>query len=171
VSLAEVTGGSAASAAAGVKRLQGVNPIAINDCDHAFVAPDLPDALEAMQQQAAGGLLMTFRSQSPHYSYVELAQDGAVIGTVEKRVVSPYAIAGCYLFRDRAGFEQAYRGYVARCAYAELFISGLYNEMIDGGQRIEMSVLAEHFAFGTPEEMAAVELRLCDRLADWKPAP
>jgi CTP:molybdopterin cytidylyltransferase MocA len=171
VALADVTAGSAATAAAGIAHLDGKNPIAINDCDHAFVASDLAPALNTMQHDKAAGGLLTFRSESPNYSYVELAEDGAVMGTVEKRVASPYAIAGCYLFRDKAAFDRAYRSYVAHCPYGELFMSGLYNEMLAAGERIAMSVLNEHFAFGTPEEMALVEPRLMERLSDWTRTP
>jgi hypothetical protein len=56
---------------------------------------------------AVGGVLPCFPSDEPRYSYAEIAADGSVVRTVEKRVISSHASAGTYLFRDAALFLRA----------------------------------------------------------------
>lgn len=167
VIIPEVTSGSAETAALGVAVLTGSNPLVINDCDHAFVADGLNSAIAGTEEVIAG-LLMTFRSASPNYSFIRLSEDGSVAGTVEKQVVSDFAIAGCYVFSTPKLYLEQYATYVLRCPYPELFISGIYNQIIEENLKVEKFVLEEHFAFGTPEEYANVQSRMLSRLADWR---
>jgi len=155
--LPEVTSGAAETARLGIEALRADGPIAINDCDHAFLCPSLAAFAERTATAAAGSLLC-FRSNSPAYSYAMLGPDGSVTNTVEKQVVSPYAIAGCYLFASRGRFLRAYEKYSASCPYNELFISGLYNTLIADGERILAFELTRHCTFGTPEELARADL-------------
>lgn len=156
VAIDEPTDGAAETAAIGVAALAAEGPVAINDCDHAFHARDLPALVAAMADGAAGALV-GFRSNDPAYSFVRLADDGTVIGTVEKQVVSPFAIAGCYLFAGPDLFAETLAAYRAVCPYDELFVSGLANILCDRGERILFQPLIEHRSFGTPRELAAID--------------
>lgn len=161
VALEQVTSGAAETALHGLRALEGDGPVAVNDCDHAFRLAGAP-ALIARLRDDADAALVGFRSQSPAYSYVELGApdaDGAplVRGTVEKRVVSPFAIAGCYFFASPQRFESAYRGFAESCPYDELFVSGLYNVIAARKGRVLFRELERHVSFGTPEEMARVD--------------
>ena len=169
IAIPEVTAGSAATAALGAQAAEQGMPIIINDCDHAFIAPRMDAAAEGMRRGCAG-MLMTFLSSSPNYSYVRLGPLGEVSGTVEKQVVSDFAIAGCYLFRSAALFAKEFERYARHCPYPELFISGLYNQMLVEGLSIGRVELEEHFAFGTPDEYAGVQPRLARQLAGWRQA-
>ncbi|MCW3848025.1 NTP transferase domain-containing protein [Sphingomonas sp. LB-2] len=144
------TAGAAETAAIGVAELAQDGPFAINDCDHAFRAEALPS------MEGAAGALFGFSSTSPAYSYVRLEGD-RVTGTVEKQVVSPYAIAGCYFFADKATFAEALTAYRRDCPYEELFVSGMFNPLCAAGERIAFQPLAQHLSFGTPEELAALD--------------
>ena len=73
------------------------------------------------------------RANSPNYSYVRLDESNQITGTVEKQVVSSFAIAGCYIFRSREVFEHQYGTYTDNCEYPELFLSGIYNQMLQDG--------------------------------------
>ena len=170
ISLPTVTAGSAETASLGVSALRNQLPVLINDCDHAFVATELPKAAEQLGPDL-DGLLLTFRSDSPNYSFVQLGPEGQVTGTVEKLAASPYAIAGCYGFGSRALFDEQYRAYLHACPYPELFVSGMYNQMLKDKLRVRKLVLDEHFAFGTPEELAAVRPRVQSSLAGWQVNP
>ncbi|WP_277317027.1 NTP transferase domain-containing protein [Sphingomonas sp. AOB5] len=147
----EPTAGAAETGALGVEALSEDGPFAINDCDHGFRLDTIPDLT------ANAGALVGFRSDSPAYSYVRLGTDGHVIGTVEKQVVSPYAIAGCYFFASKQVFAEALAAYRRDCPYDELFVSGLFNQLCDAGERIAFQPLTAHLSFGTPEELAAVD--------------
>ena len=155
VSIAHVTAGAAETAAIGLEALSSPGPVAINDSDHAFFCPDLADAAAALEN-GLDGALISFRSQDPAYSYVQLDADGGVSGTVEKQPASPYAIAGCYLFSDASVFRSAYREYRLDCPYDELFVSGIYNGLIASGASVGRYLATRHLSFGTPEELAQV---------------
>jgi dTDP-glucose pyrophosphorylase len=151
VSLPKVTSGAAETAALGVAALKTTGPFALNDCDHAFHAEGL-GALAARLRGEAQGALLGFRSRSPAYSYVRLNDEGTVIDTVEKQVVSEFAIAGCYLFSDARTFQSRFEEYRRECTYDELFVSGVYNAILRDGGKVLFHELAAHVSFGTPEE-------------------
>jgi len=161
VALPEVTSGAAETAALGAKAQQSRGPIAINDCDHAFVGSD-----GATTSDAQGGLIC-FRSDSPAYSYARLDAGGAVAGTVEKQVVSPFAIAGCYLFAGADQMLELYEEYARDCPYDELFVSGLYNLILARGGSIARHDADRHISFGTPEEFDRLDPALLDAEFDW----
>lgn len=98
------------------------------------------------------GALLTFRSDSPAYSYLEYGEDGRVIRTVEKQVVSSDAICGAYYFRSRAVFESACADYLMNCGYQEYFVSGVYNSLIASGGSVCGFRTDFHLPFGIPEE-------------------
>jgi len=156
VALPEVTSGAAETAALGVRALSGAAPIAVNDCDHAFLCPELPVAAARLRAGLQGALL-GFRSTSPAYSYARLDAAGRVLGTVEKQVAGPLAIAGCYLFASPALFDELYREYEQTCPYSELFVSGLYNLLAQRGGEAAMLETQRHLSFGTPAELAALD--------------
>lgn len=156
LALPEVTSGAAETARRGLEALARDGPVAINDCDHAFLCTGLERAVADLRENTAGALLC-FRSDSPAYSYAELSTDGGVVGTVEKKVVSSFAIAGCYLVNSpRTYFEMEAR-YREHCPYDELFVSGVYNEMAARGLTIAKVDLQRHFSFGIPEEKRVLD--------------
>jgi dTDP-glucose pyrophosphorylase len=155
VSLPEVTSGAAETAAIGVAALGTAGPCAVNDCDHAFRSEKLQSIVEGLRGRVEGALL-GFRAHDPAYSYVRLDGEGRVIGTVEKRVVSNFAIAGCYLFADAQTFLERFAQYRQECEYDELFVSGVYNAILREGGEVLFHELGEHVSFGTPDEHRGV---------------
>jgi dTDP-glucose pyrophosphorylase len=137
--------------------VRGMAPIAVNDCDHAFVCPALPDAVTCMQR-GTSGVLLCFEANDPAYSYVKFDAAGAVAGTVEKQAVSPFAVAGCYLFASSAIYRTAYDAYRDACPYTELFISGLYNRLLGLGHSVAVEVVEQHFTFGTPDQLGRLDV-------------
>jgi len=166
VSLPEVTSGAAETAWVGVNAINNDFPIAINDCDHAFMCDADGINIERFRGSDSGAL-MCFHSDSPAYSYVKISDNGDLIGTVEKVVVSNYAIAGCYLFSSPKIFLEMYQEYVSNCQYNELFVSGLYNQMASSGKKIHKIDLKSHATFGTPEELDAISKTDFDIYLKW----
>ena len=167
VAIPEVTSGAAETALAGLSALRKPGPVAINDCDHAFVCDSFPDALKAMRVEVEGAL-MCFPSSNPAYSYVRLNADKEVIGTVEKQVVSDLAIAGCYLFANSDRFAALYRQYKEDCPYDELFLSGMFNLLADRNSKISVVRLNKHCSFGTPEELGKITRQRFTPFLSWK---
>ena len=167
VAIPEVTSGAAETAVIGMSALVTPGPVVINDCDHAFIFPPLPNGILHLEDELAG-VLMSFRSFNPAYSYVRFGSDHQIIGTVEKQVVSPFAIAGCYLFADSDSFTALYERYKKDCPYNELFVSGMFNLLVEKHLKIQMLELETHCSFGTPEERVAVTQMLFAPFLNWK---
>lgn len=158
IALDDVTSGAAETAAIGMKALGGERPVAVNDCDHAFDATGLDATIGALAIGKHEAALLGFPSTNPGFSYVRFDDAGTVLGTIEKQVASPYAIAGCYLFGSPDVFFAQYEPYRGACPYDELFVSGLYNALIDRGGSVGFQELRRHVPFGTPEELATVDV-------------
>lgn len=155
VAIPEVTSGAAETAKIGLSALHAPGPIAINDCDHAFICPAMNGVTHPFGDDCEG-VLMSFRSSNAAYSYIRLDARGEIVGTVEKQVVSPFAIAGCYFFADAGRFSALYELYKSECPYPELFVSGIFNLLAEKQLKIGMLELQKHCSFGTPEERAMI---------------
>lgn len=167
VALPDVTEGAAETARIGVEALSQDGPIAIQDCDHAFSCPDLPDLARDLSG-AYDAALVCFRASTPHFSYIQLDEGGAVTGTVEKKVVSPFAIAGCYFFSGKAPFARGLAQFRDKNPYDELFLSGVADALaLQAPGGVGFYELAQHFPFGTPEEMARFDPALASNLLPW----
>jgi MobA-like NTP transferase domain len=152
----EVTSGALETALRGVALATAGTPILINDCDHAFRYSALPRAIDALRLGAAG-FLSHFKSGNPHFSYAAYDVQENLIETAEKRVIGERAIAGIYGFRDSETLCQAADLYAANCPYPELYVSGIYNQIVAQSGRVLGFDLDAHLPFGTPEEVARIE--------------
>lgn len=155
--LPAVTAGAAETAAIGVAALRSTGPVAVCDSDHGF---DPADTNLFAGLAGRDGLLLCFESRDPAYSFACVDASGDVTRTVEKQAVSTNAIAGCYLFSSPQAFLAAWTRYRAECPYDELFVSGLYNTLIQGGGRVGYHMLRQHLSFGTPAEFVAAQAQL-----------
>lgn len=77
--------------------------------------------------------------------------------TVEKQVVSRDAICGAYYFKNGALYAEACAAYLKNCAYAEFFVSGIYNVLAAQGKTVCGFATDLHLPFGTPAEYQLAE--------------
>lgn len=155
IAIPEVTAGALETALVGTRRSDDDTPLLINDCDHAFGYGALPGALKSLEE-GADGFLSHFRSSSPNFSFARYSAAGDLVETAEKRVISDRAIAGIYGFRSAGVLRTAAARYAQNCPYPELFVSGVYNELVAAGSVVKGFDLDFHLPFGTPEEVAAL---------------
>lgn len=149
--LEEVLEGPVFTCEAGIGLIKNDLPVIFNDCDQVFVATGLAEFLKKLQEEIAGALLH-FRSSSPAFSYASYNQRGDLLRTVEKEVISDKAICGAYYFKSKHLFHHYVGRYKSHCPYDELYMSGVYNEMVKAGECIRGFDLDCHIPFGTPEE-------------------
>jgi NDP-sugar pyrophosphorylase family protein len=138
-------------------RLDPDQPLVIMDCDIAFDSPEYFRALEqAVRRGDRDGLLLSFRSTEPRYSFAEVDGEGLVVRTAEKRAISSNALMGVYSFTSARVFLDAADRLMARqidAAMPEYYVSLVFNELIDAGRRVGL-VHGDFYCFGTPEELA-----------------
>lgn len=76
--------------------------IVVMDCDLEFRSKAyiqrLQKILSTPVEQVTGGMLVSFNSDLPKYSYAEINADGNVVRTAEKEVISNHALCGAYFF-------------------------------------------------------------------------
>lgn len=151
-----VLNGAVLTCREGVMHIVDSLPILFNDCDHAFVCNSFYEYCREANFEKLDGALLTFFSNNPAYSYVQLNQEKNVIKTIEKEVISNEAICGAYYFKNRETFLEATNAYLTKCEYKEFFVSGLYNEIANRGACVKTFQIDEHMSFGTPEEYDAM---------------
>lgn len=148
----EVTEGAVMSSLVGVRDINDQYPIVFNDCDHLFKSKAFYEICNGNTEIKFDGILLTFYSDEPKYSFVEKNESGKIIRTSEKEVISNEAICGCYYFKNLEIFKTAVNAYRNNCRYQEYFMSGLYDELIYLGHSIHSVRTDFHIPFGVPSE-------------------
>lgn len=155
--------------------LEGVEDLAPNDelliaNSDQWIDWDWTEVRHFMEKQTAdgkpvNGLIPTFRSVHPKWSFVELAEDSMLVKRVaEKQPISPHATVGIYYF---------YRAELFRsCAYAmmhankrvkgEFYVAPVFNEVIE---HVKGAVYAypvyTMWGLGTPEDLEEFKIKVC----------
>lgn len=160
--LPEITRGAAESALAAKPHLNPDDGLVLLDCDLWFQS----ESYEAMVRnsltgttQIDGGVL-TFPADNPRYSYAEIGEDGMVLRTAEKIVISNSAITGAYYFAAVQTFIEAAEELLTQPlseAMKEYYISFVYSMILQNGGKIQAAYVDQFASFGTPEELADYE--------------
>ena len=100
------------------------------------------------------GHILTFKSNSENYSYVQKDEDGNVTKTAEKKVVSNDACVGVYVFNKGEDFVKYGEEMIEKeiTTKGEFFITPLYNLLIENNKKILTTKVEKIHIFGTPEE-------------------
>jgi len=134
-------------------------PIVVADCDIYFKSQDYIDKVH--QSIALGkpdGMLLTFTSNDPRYSYAEINDRGEVIRTAEKVVISDHAILGGYFFQSGKLFKDLSQEFISQElpeGLKEYFMSHLFNLLLAKNGSIAIADVDTMYIFGTPEELEA----------------
>lgn len=132
--------------------------IIIMDCDLEFKSKEYVDlvfeSLKTNNPQYAG-ILLSFKSQLPKYSYAEINELNYVLRTAEKEVISDNAICGAYFFSNGKEFKDVAQRLLNESDFQkpEFYVSLLYNYLINDGKIIKLATIDEYYSYGTPEEL------------------
>lgn len=124
-----------------------------------YVELDINRYLEATDHLDRDGVIMTFRSKDPKWSYVRVDHAGWVREVVEKEVVSEHATVGIYNFRRGRDFVSAAVEMIRRDLRVnnEFYVAPTYNQLIERGATVgTYDVGAEGrgmHGLGTPEDL------------------
>jgi hypothetical protein len=145
VILNSVTNGALFSALAGLPFASNTNaPLCIDLVDIIFSSAEL--SLKRIQEafsssQELGGMIPYFCSSESCYSYIGLDCDGWASEAAEKRVISPHASAGAYIFRDAGTFVSCVGHYLCNAperfaVQGRHFVCPVYNSLIAQGGKV-----------------------------------
>ncbi len=100
------------------------------------------------------GTVLTFEANNPAYSYSQLGEDGYVIKTAEKEVISNHAHAGLYYFGKGSDFVRLAKKMIKRNIRVknEFYVAPLYNLLIEEGKKISILPIDRLWSMGTPDE-------------------
>lgn len=131
-------------------------PLVIMDCDIAFDAGNYFELIqESIDNDTYDGLLLSFDSDKPRYSYAEIDSNNTVVRTAEKIVISNNALMGAYFFTKGDNFLGAARELMSSDIsddMKEYYVSLIYNILIEKQRKIGLAK-GKFYCFGTPEEL------------------
>jgi len=157
-----VTEGAACTVLLARDFINDENSLMIANSDQ-FVELGIDNYLNKLDESNADGLIMTFWSNHPKWSYCRLRADGTVSEVVEKRVVSNDATVGIYNFARGRDFLAAADTMVARNlrVNGEFYVAPTYNLLIEKDARIVVAATGRESSgmhgLGTPEDLYRFE--------------
>lgn len=165
VVLDKLTGGSVESCWKAKEFIDNDDPLIIHTLDIEFSPPF---DIGWMEKLDADGLILTFKSNSPNYSYAKIYNEHSpfVVSTAEKKAISPNACVGIYGFKRGRDFvtyaEQMIRENIT--TNGEFYIAPLYNLLIKDGLKILTEQVEKMHVFGTPEEFRFYKNNVCKKI-------
>lgn len=133
--------------------------VIIMDCDLEFRSKKFIEIIKLILnkpiEEATGGALVSFESNEPRYSYAAIGEDGFVIRTAEKEVISNHALCGAYFFASGRRFKQIAHLLLAEPVFVkpEYYVSLLFNYLLKDGEKVWLAPMEEYYSYGTPEEL------------------
>ena len=158
VPVAEVTQGAACTVLLARRFIDSDEALMIANSDQ-FVELAIDDYLRLLDDAHADGLIMTFRSNDPKWSYCRLRLDGTVAEVVEKQVISNDATVGIYNFSRGRDFVVAADAMITRDlrVNGEFYVAPVYNLLIERGAHIISALIRSDgngmHGFGTPNDL------------------
>lgn len=158
VTVSEVTEGAACTVLLARQYIDNHDALMIANSDQ-YVELSIDDYLASMEEAQADGLIMTFWSDHPKWSYCGLTEDGRVTKVVEKQVISNEATVGIYNFRHGREFVKAADEMIAANLRVnnEFYVAPTYNQLIQAGSKIVVCRTGREgegmYGLGTPEDL------------------
>jgi dTDP-glucose pyrophosphorylase len=153
-----VTEGAACTVLLAKEYIDNDSPLMIANSDQIVDMP-IDDYLEAGDQVGVSGLIMTFWSDDPKWSFCKMRDDGTVSEVIEKEVVSNEATVGIYNFARGKDYVRAASRMIHRNlrVNGEFYVAPSYNQLIEEGDRILVKSTGEDgrgmHGLGTPSDL------------------
>ena len=99
------------------------------------------------------GALQVFRDTDPRWSFARVDDNGKVLETAEKRVISDLASTGMYYFKSWVRYMRLYDK--LELSGGEKYIAPMFNHLIAAGGRVGIIPCRSYLCFGTPADLEA----------------
>lgn len=152
------TVGALATALSAYEKMQPDCPVVFADSDNIFFDGVFDKFLKDAITRNLDGSLLTFNSSDEKFSYAEIDENGTLLRTREKEVISTHAIAGAYFFGKASSFINcAISTLIYPSEKNEYYMSIAYNTMVKFGKKCGIFEINESdFAcVGTPLQLNA----------------
>lgn len=148
--------GAACTVLTAIEHINNDSELIIANADQ-VINKRLDDFIEYSRAAKSDGVIMTFESVHPRWSYVRLNKSEEVIETAEKKVISNNATVGIYYFTKGKLFVDAAFAMLEKDIKInnEFYVCPVYNELILSGKTIRNWHIqsSQMHGLGTPEEL------------------
>jgi dTDP-glucose pyrophosphorylase len=158
VTVNSVTEGAACTVLLARQFINNNSPLMIANSDQ-YVELGIDDYLRKLDESRVDGLIMTFWSDHPKWSYCRLRPDGTVSEVIEKKVVSNDATVGIYNFARGSDFVAAADEMISRNlrVNGEFYVAPVYNLLIEKGAKVIIAATGREgagmYGLGIPEDL------------------
>lgn len=158
-SVEKTTRGAVETCLIAERAISSEDSVVVMDCDLEFKSKfylgRIKKILEQPIDKVNGGMLVSFESKEPRYSYAEVDDQMVVKRTAEKEVISSHALCGAYFFSSAKGFLTAAHRLLNEPVFnkPEYYVSLLYNYLLADGETVRLATMEEYYSYGTPEEL------------------
>jgi len=124
-----------------------------------FIDIDINEYLDAMASRNLDGMIMTMRSQDPKWSYAKTDENGIVVETAEKKVISPDATVGIFNFKRGSDLVRSAEQMIKDDIRVnnEFYTCPCYNYLIQEGKKIGIFSIGEEYngmyGLGIPKDL------------------
>lgn len=150
------TQGALCSVLNAVDQIDNDSELIIANADQ-LVDIEIDEFIKFARNSNADGVIMTFNSQHPRWSYARVNKNGDILEVAEKKVISNQATTGIYYFKKGSDFVKAAFSMIEKNIRFnnDFYVCPSFNEMILSGQKIinwEIKQSQMH-GLGTPEDL------------------
>ena len=151
-----ITEGAACTVLTATQYINDEDELLIANSDQ-FVEIDMDDFIKTGRSEGRDGLIMTFPSSHPKWSYARVDENGVVIEVAEKKVISDKATVGIYYFKKGSDFVSNDQNMIEKNIRFnnEFYVCPVYNELILKDKKIciyDIDIKKMH-GLGTPEDL------------------
>ena len=122
-----------------------------------IIDSDIDKFIVFARKSKADGVILTFTSQHPRWSYARVDKKGIVLETAEKKVISNHATSGIYYFKQGKLFVEAATSMISKDIRFnnDFYVCPVYNELILANKKVIIWEIkhSQMHGLGTPEDL------------------
>lgn len=150
------TEGAACTVLTAAQYIDNDNNLLVANSDQ-FVDYNINEFIKEARKSDKDGLIMTFNSSHPKWSYARVDKNNMVMEVAEKKVISNQATVGVYYFKKGSDFVRSAHAMIEKnIRYNnEFYVCPVFNEMIINNKKVYVKKipLEKMHGMGTPEEL------------------
>ena len=153
-----ITEGQVCTALLAKKYFNNDEPLMSANTDQ-YIDFDINEYLDAMESRNFDGMIMTMKSSDPKWSYAKTDEQGLVVETAEKKVISDDATVGIFNFKRGKDLVRSAEQMIADNIRVnnEFYTCPCYNYLIKEGQRIGIYPIGKEYdgmyGLGIPKDL------------------
>lgn len=150
------TQGAACTVLTAIDHINNEDDLIIANADQ-IIDVDINSFIKFARNSKADGVIMTFNSLHPRWSYARADKKGHVLEVAEKKVISDKATVGIYYFKRGSDFVKSAFSMIEKNIRFnnDFYVCPTYNEMLLDGKRVIIWDINQEqmHGLGTPEDL------------------